>query len=201
LVSSDPTTAAHRNTIIALAAQHRLPAVYPLRLFVTEGGLMCYAIDLKDLLRQAASYVDRVLRGTKPADLPVQAPTKYETVPHGVDSASVITKDRTEPVGYNSPQAAGIEKELNPHLFTSGLMLTADFSRTRIAVASFSARCGSDFCDALWVSRMVRRGGDGPGFHGPAGLMVVARYLVRAASGQAAAKARRMRDAVSITRE
>src|SRR5262249_41796151 len=67
-------------------------------------------------------------------------------------------------------------------------------------VASFSARCGSDFCDALWVSRMVRRGGDGPGFHGPAGLMVVARCLMRAASGQAAAKARRMRDAVSITR-
>jgi putative ABC transport system substrate-binding protein len=80
LVISDPTTAAHRNTIIALAAQHRLPAVYPFRLFVTEGGLMCYAVDLKDLLRQAASYVDRVLRGTKPADLPVQAPTKYETV-------------------------------------------------------------------------------------------------------------------------
>src|SRR5215469_1999928 len=69
-----------------------------------------------------------------------------------------------------------------------------------MTVASFSALCGSDFCDALWVSRMVRRGGDGPGFHGPAGLMVVARYLVRAASGQAAAKARRMRDAVSITR-
>jgi hypothetical protein len=69
-----------------------------------------------------------------------------------------------------------------------------------MTVASFSARCGSDFCDALWVSRMVRRGGDGPGFHGPAGLMVVARCLMRAASGQAAAKARRMRDAVSITR-
>src|SRR5262245_51115213 len=69
-----------------------------------------------------------------------------------------------------------------------------------MTVASFSARCGSDFCDALWVSRMVRRGGDGPGFQGPAGLMVVARYLMRVASGQAAAKARRMRDAVSITR-
>src|SRR5215813_3234786 len=69
-----------------------------------------------------------------------------------------------------------------------------------MTVASFSARCGLDFCDALWVSRMVRRGCDGPGFYGPAGLMVVARCLMRAASGQAAAKARRMRDAVSITR-
>jgi hypothetical protein len=59
-----------------------------------------------------------------------------------------------------------------------------------MTVASFSAHCGSDFCDALWVSRMVRRGGDGPGFHGPAGLMEVARYLMRAASGQATAKAR-----------
>src|SRR5262249_18510021 len=69
-----------------------------------------------------------------------------------------------------------------------------------MTVASFSAHCGSDFCDALWVSRMVRRCGDGPGLHAPAGLMVVARYLMRAASGQAAAKARRMRDAVSIIR-
>src|SRR5215813_10454110 len=69
-----------------------------------------------------------------------------------------------------------------------------------MTVASFSARCGLDFCDALWVSRMVRRGCDGPGFYGPAGLMVVARCLMRAASGQAAAKARRMRDTVSITR-
>jgi hypothetical protein len=68
-----------------------------------------------------------------------------------------------------------------------------------MTVASFSARCGSDFWDALWVSRMVRRGGDGPGFHGPAGLMVVARCLMRAASGQAAAKARRMRcDVVAL---
>jgi hypothetical protein len=70
-----------------------------------------------------------------------------------------------------------------------------------MTVASFSARCGSDFCDALWVSRMVRRGGDGPGFHGPAGLMIVARWLMRAAGLWASGrKARRMRDAVSITR-
>jgi putative tryptophan/tyrosine transport system substrate-binding protein len=80
LVTSDPTTSAHRNVIIALAAEHRLPAVYPLRVFVTDGGLMSYAVDIVDLVRQSASYVDRILRGEKPADLPVQVPTKYQTV-------------------------------------------------------------------------------------------------------------------------
>jgi putative tryptophan/tyrosine transport system substrate-binding protein len=80
LVTSDPTTLAHRNVIIALAAQHRLPAVYPFRVFVTDGGLMSYAVDVADSVRKSASYVDRILRGEKPADLPVQAPTKYQTV-------------------------------------------------------------------------------------------------------------------------
>jgi putative ABC transport system substrate-binding protein len=69
-----------RDAIIALAAQHRLPAVYSLRSFVAEGGLISYGIDLADLFRRAAGYVDRILRGEKPADLPVQAPTKFETV-------------------------------------------------------------------------------------------------------------------------
>ena len=76
----DTTTIVHRDLIIALAARHRLPAVYAVRLFVAAGGLMCYGTDFVDLFRQAASYVDRILRGAKPADLPVQAPTKYETV-------------------------------------------------------------------------------------------------------------------------
>jgi putative tryptophan/tyrosine transport system substrate-binding protein len=80
LVTADPTTTAHRNVVIALAAQYRLPAVYPFRVFVTDGGLMSYAVDVVDLVRKSASYVDRILRGEKPADLPVQAPTKYETV-------------------------------------------------------------------------------------------------------------------------
>jgi putative ABC transport system substrate-binding protein len=70
----------HRDLVIALAARHRLPAVYPYRFFVAAGGLMSYDTDLVDQYRQAASYVDRILRGAKPADLPVQAPTKYETV-------------------------------------------------------------------------------------------------------------------------
>jgi putative ABC transport system substrate-binding protein len=66
--------------VIALAARHRLPAVYPHRWFVTDGGLVSYDTDSGEQDRQAASYVDRILRGAKPADLPVQAPTKYETV-------------------------------------------------------------------------------------------------------------------------
>jgi putative ABC transport system substrate-binding protein len=70
----------HRKLIIALAAQHQLPAIYPLRLHAGEGGLMSYGPNQFDLYRRAAGYVDRILRGEKPADLPVQAPTKYELV-------------------------------------------------------------------------------------------------------------------------
>jgi putative ABC transport system substrate-binding protein len=75
----DATTSVSRDLIIALAAQYRLPAVYSFRLFVKAGGLMSYGVDFVHQNWQAASYVDRILRGEKPADLPVQAPTKYET--------------------------------------------------------------------------------------------------------------------------
>jgi putative ABC transport system substrate-binding protein len=68
----------HGGLISALAARHQLPAVYPFRHFVTGGGLMSYGPDLNDQYRRAAGYVDRILKGAKPADLPVQAPTKYE---------------------------------------------------------------------------------------------------------------------------
>jgi ABC-type uncharacterized transport system substrate-binding protein len=68
----------HRNRIISVAARHRLPAVYPFALYARSGGLMSYGIDSVDLFRRGASYVDRILKGEKPADLPVQAPTKYE---------------------------------------------------------------------------------------------------------------------------
>ncbi|MGA9002460.1 MAG: ABC transporter substrate binding protein, partial [Pseudolabrys sp.] len=64
---------------ISLAARYRLPAVYPWRYFVAAGALMSYGIDNIDVLQKAAAYVDRILRGAKPVDLPVQAPTKYET--------------------------------------------------------------------------------------------------------------------------
>jgi len=70
----------HRELIIKLAAQHRVPAVYPLRIFATDGGLISYGPDVVDQSRQAASYVDRILKGEMPADLPVQAPTKYNLV-------------------------------------------------------------------------------------------------------------------------
>ena len=79
VILPDNTAITHRDLVIALAARHRLPAVYFNRLFVAAGGLMSYGTDLVDTFRQAASYVDSILRGAKPADLPVQAPTKYET--------------------------------------------------------------------------------------------------------------------------
>ena len=78
-----PTGAAaqlHRNLIVTLAARHKLPAVYYDRPFVAAGGLVSYGADQVDQYRHAAGYVDRILKGEKPADLPVQAPTKYELV-------------------------------------------------------------------------------------------------------------------------
>ena len=71
---------AHRDLIIRLAARYRLPAVYAFRFFPLEGGLMSYGTEQVDVFRQAAPYVDRILRGAKPAELPVQAPTNYKTV-------------------------------------------------------------------------------------------------------------------------
>jgi putative ABC transport system substrate-binding protein len=79
VVLGDSTTNAHRDLIISLAAQHRLPAVYPHPYFVTAGGLMSYGVDWVNEFGQVAFYVDRILRGAKPADLPVQAATKFET--------------------------------------------------------------------------------------------------------------------------
>ena len=80
VVLPGPVTVQDRGPIIAMAARHRLPAIYPYRLFVTNGGLMSYGGDLADPYKQAASYVDRLLKGAKPADLPVQLPTKFELV-------------------------------------------------------------------------------------------------------------------------
>jgi putative tryptophan/tyrosine transport system substrate-binding protein len=78
IITSSILTEVHRDLIIALAARHRLPAVYSERNFVTGGGLISYGADLSEGYRSAAGYVDRILKGEKPADLPVQAPVKYE---------------------------------------------------------------------------------------------------------------------------
>ena len=80
IVSGGPQQAAHRELIIALVARHRLPAVYNARFYAAGGGLISYGADFLDQSRRAAGYVDRILKGEKPADLPVQAPTKYELV-------------------------------------------------------------------------------------------------------------------------
>ncbi|MGB6312080.1 MAG: ABC transporter substrate-binding protein, partial [Pseudolabrys sp.] len=73
-------TAAHRKLIISLAARHKLPSVYPYRYYAVDGGLISYGPNTHDPVRRAAGYVDRILKGEKPADMPVQAPTKYELI-------------------------------------------------------------------------------------------------------------------------
>ena len=80
VVTGSAAAAAHRDLIVTLAARHRLPAVYNARLYGEIGGLVCYGADFLDQFRHAAGYVDRILKGEKPADLPLQAPTKYELV-------------------------------------------------------------------------------------------------------------------------
>ena len=87
---------ANRASIITLAARHRLPAIYPFRYFATEGGLMSYGADQIDQWRGAATYVDRILRGEKPGELPVQAPTKYELV---------VNLKTAKALGLNIPSA------------------------------------------------------------------------------------------------
>jgi putative ABC transport system substrate-binding protein len=80
VVLPDNTTVRHRELIVALAEKYRIPTIYPYRYFVTSGGMLSYGIDSVDLYRRAATYVDRILRGVKPGDLPIQQPTKFELV-------------------------------------------------------------------------------------------------------------------------
>jgi putative tryptophan/tyrosine transport system substrate-binding protein len=80
IIVPDLFTSGHRELIVALAARHRLPAIYPFRFFVAHGGLLSYGVDTLDLFRRSASFIDRILKGDKPSDLPVQAPTKFELV-------------------------------------------------------------------------------------------------------------------------
>jgi putative ABC transport system substrate-binding protein len=79
-VAASTLAVVHRDLIVTLAARHKLPAAYPSRFFVRSGGLIFYGPDSVEPYRRAAGYVDRILKGEKPADLPVQAPTKYELV-------------------------------------------------------------------------------------------------------------------------
>jgi putative ABC transport system substrate-binding protein len=78
IIAAGSASAVHRNQVIALAARHKLPAVYANGDFVKGGGLISYGLNFVDQYRRAAAYVDRILRGEKPADLPVQVPTKYD---------------------------------------------------------------------------------------------------------------------------
>ncbi len=80
IVTGPPLMVVHRDLIVSFAARHRLPAVYPVRFFVTAGGLISYGPDRVDQFRRAAGYVDRILKGERPGELPVQAPTKYQLV-------------------------------------------------------------------------------------------------------------------------
>ena len=80
IVTGSALASVHRDLIVTLAAQHKLPAVYPNRIYATLGGLISYGPDVVDQYRRAAGYVDRILKGDKPANLPVQAPTKFELV-------------------------------------------------------------------------------------------------------------------------
>ncbi len=80
VILSDPFVVTHRELVMGLAARHRLPAIYPFRYIARAGGLVSYGVDMGDSYRRVATYVDRILRGAKPADLPVEAPTKFELV-------------------------------------------------------------------------------------------------------------------------
>jgi putative ABC transport system substrate-binding protein len=96
IIMPHPYTVANRASIIILAARHRLPTIYPFRYFATEGGLLSYGPDQIDQWRGAATYVDRILRGEKPGDLPVQAPTKFELV---------VNLKTAKALGLNIPSA------------------------------------------------------------------------------------------------
>jgi ABC-type uncharacterized transport system substrate-binding protein len=80
LVSANPFFNIHRDRIVALATRHQLPALYEFRDFVEAGGLMCYGADMKEVYRHLAFYVDRIFRGARPSDLPVEQPTKFDLV-------------------------------------------------------------------------------------------------------------------------
>jgi len=96
IIPPDGFTIEHRAEVITLAAKFRVPAIYPFRVFAANGGLVSYGVDTDEQFRQAASYIDRILRGARPADLPVQQPNKFEMV---------INLNTAKALGLNVPQA------------------------------------------------------------------------------------------------
>jgi putative ABC transport system substrate-binding protein len=94
MVLPDVSMINYREAIVALAARHRVPAIYPFRFFATSGGLMSYGTEVTEVFRRAAAYVDRILKGTSPGELPIQAPNKYELV---------INLKTAEALGLNVP--------------------------------------------------------------------------------------------------
>jgi ABC-type uncharacterized transport system substrate-binding protein len=110
LVLPDLFTTTNRQLIVALAARYRLPAIYPFRYFIARGGLMSYGTETLETYRQAASYVDRILKGEKPGDLPVQAPSKYELVINlktaralGIEIPQALLASANEVIDETSP--------------------------------------------------------------------------------------------------
>jgi putative tryptophan/tyrosine transport system substrate-binding protein len=92
IVLPDSLAVIHSELIISLVEHHRLPTVYPFRVFAAKGGLLAYGLDIPEMYRQAANYVDRILRGTKPSELPVQAPNKFELIVN-LKSAKALSLD------------------------------------------------------------------------------------------------------------
>jgi len=114
IIVPDLFTSGHRELIVALAARHRLPAIYPFRFFVASGGLLSYGVDTLDLFRRSASFIHRIPKGDKPSDLPVQAPTKFELV---------INLRTAKALGLEVPQLLPAQAS---EVIESGL-LTSDF--------------------------------------------------------------------------
>ena len=133
IVTASAPAIKHRDLIIALATRHRLPAVYSARFFVTGGGLISYGPDGIEPYRQAAGYVDRILKGEKPADLPVQAPTKYELVIN-LKTAKALGLIVPQTVLANDVNKREVQNE------TSSPSISAYGGRCRCAARSFSHR-------------------------------------------------------------